>query len=149
MMANRAELTAAEEAAWGEFMTVVSSFGPEEVEEPGYSDDGWSVKDLIAHIGAWHVIAARVFERVRQGTYRKQPYDVEALNRQYYEANKDLPPSVVKGECEASRNRMLGEWNELPEATPETAEWFRESGPEHYAEHLPRLREWAGAIRRR
>jgi hypothetical protein len=38
---------------------------------------------------------------------------------------------------------MLEEFNLLPELTPVAEEWFRESGPEHYQEHLPRLREWA------
>lgn len=149
MTVNRHELTAAEEAAWGEFMAVVSSFAPEQLEEPGYSDEGWSVKDLIAHIGAWHAEATHVFERVRHGTHRPQSWDVDALNRQFHEENRNLPASVVKAECAASRNRMLVEWNRLPEATPDAEEWFRESGPEHYAEHLPRLREWAAALQRR
>ena len=42
---------------------------------------------------------------------------------------------------------MLSEWNELPEVTPDAEEWFRESGPEHYQEHLPRLREWVKELR--
>jgi hypothetical protein len=34
------------------------------------------------------------------------------------------------------------------EGSPEADRWIRKSGPEHYAEHVPRLREWVGEIGR-
>jgi len=71
--------------------------------------------------------------------------DVDELNRYFYEANHDLPLSVVRAEMFSSRNRMLREWSLLPEITPKAEEWFVESGPEHYAEHSERLREWVAA----
>ena len=40
------------------------------------------------------------------------------------------------------RNRMLRAWGSLPEHSPEADRWIDKAGPEHYAEHLPRLREW-------
>jgi hypothetical protein len=149
MTTHRRELAAAEEAGWVGLMEVVSSLTPEQLEEPGYYPDGWSVKDLIAHVGAWHAEAAQIFEQMHYGTYAKKRWDVDALNRQFFEATRDLPISVVKAEGAASRNRMLVEWNELPDISPEADEWFREAGPEHYAEHLPRLREWAQDLRGR
>ena len=44
---------------------------------------------------------------------------------------------------------MLREWSLLPEITPKAEEWFVESGPEHYAEHSERLREWVADLRAR
>ena len=41
-----------------------------------------------------------------------------------------------------ARNRMLRAWGSLPEHSPEADRWIDKAGPEHYAEHLPRLREW-------
>ena len=149
MMTDRSELGGAEEAGWGELSELVSSLTPEQLEEPGYTEDGWSVKDLMAHIAAWLAEATQFFEQIRNGTYRTERRDVDALNRRFYEANRDLPAPVVRAECAASRNRMLVEWSALPEITPEAREWFRESGPEHYAEHLPRLREWVRSLRSR
>ncbi len=149
MTLGRRELLAAEEVAWGEYMSLVSSLTPEQLEEPGYSPDGWSVKDLIAHIGAWHAAATQILEQIRCGTYRDPRLDVDRINLEFYEANKDLPLNVVRAECAASRNRFLVEWDALPEASPEAEEWFRESGPEHMAEHLPRLREWTQHLRSR
>ena len=41
---------------------------------------------------------------------------------------------------------MLQEWYALREQTDEAAWWVRKSGPEHYAEHLGRLREWVDEL---
>jgi hypothetical protein len=49
-------------------------------------------------------------------------------------------------ELHAARARVPEGWDRLPEVTNETDEWFRESGEDHYAEHLPRLRQWAGEL---
>lgn len=146
---DRSELRLAEEAGWGELQELVSSLTPEQMEESRYTAEGWSVKDLMAHIAAWLAEATRVFEQIQYGTYRPQRLDVDDLNRQFYEANKDLPVPLVRAECAAARNRMLVEWSALPEITAEAREWFRESGPAHYAEHLPVLREWVQSLRSR
>jgi hypothetical protein len=37
---------------------------------------------------------------------------------------------------------MRRAWRSLPEVSPEADRWIDKAGPEHYAEHLPRLREW-------
>jgi hypothetical protein len=41
---------------------------------------------------------------------------------------------------------MLQVWSELKEPTAEAAWWIHKSGPEHYAEHVPRLREWVAEL---
>jgi hypothetical protein len=112
------------------------------MEHPGYTDE-WSVKDLMAHIGGWAAETVQILEQIRYGTFRPLKYDVDALNEQFVEANRDQTPSVVRAEMAAARNRMLEEFNRLPELTRTAEEWFVESGPAHYEEHLPRLREWS------
>ena len=146
---DRRELGSAEDAGWGELHELVSSLTPEQLEVAGYTANGWSVKDLMAHVAAWLAQATQVFEQIQYGTYRMERRNVDGLNRQFYEANKDVPLSVVRAECAAARNRMLVEWSALPQITAEAREWFRESGPAHYAEHLPRLREWVWSQRSR
>jgi hypothetical protein len=49
---------------------------------------------------------------------------------------------TVKAEFAASRTRMVVEFGTLPEVTPAAVEWFEESGPLHYQEHLVDLRRW-------
>jgi GTP-binding protein len=146
-MARKRELAAAEDAAWGELDGLLESLTAEQLEEPGYYPEGWSAKDLMAHIGSWQAEAGLILQQIRNGTYRDSDVDVDAYNRQFYEANRDLPLSVVRAELHAARTRMLKEWGALPEVTRAAESWFRECGEIHYQEHLPRLREWATELR--
>lgn len=145
-MPTKRELQAAEDAGWMEFLDLVESLTAGQMEEPGYFPEGWSVKDLIAHIGSWQAETVQVLEQIRMRTFAGKRVDVDAMNQEFYEANKDLPLFVVRAECWSARNRMLEEWNALPEISPDAEEWFVESGSNHYAEHVDRLREWVGDL---
>ncbi len=137
------EMCSDEDRGWAEFIGAVESLSPAQLEMPGYYPEGWSVKDLIAHIGSWQAEAGQILEQIRFGTFRHDPIDVDAMNREFFEANRDLPLAVVKAESWSARTRMLTAMNLLPEVTRDAEEWFVESGAEHYGEHLPRLYEWA------
>ena len=152
-MSRARELCAAEDVAWVEFLGLVESITPEQMERPGYLPEGWSVKDLLGHIGSWQAEAATMLIRIRYGTYVRLTDTVDERNTRFFEANRDLPLDVVRAECWAGRNRMLEEWAKTFDAAGEgdakLAEgWFVESGASHYEEHLPRLREWTSELRR-
>jgi len=132
----------AEDAGWNELHALVDSLTAEEAEGPGYYSEGWSASDLLAHIGSWLAAAGAVLERIRAGTYRSEEIDVDAWNERFLKAMKGVPFLDVKAQALAARARMLQAWNELGELTPDAAFWIGKSGAEHYAEHLPRLREW-------
>jgi hypothetical protein len=142
-MAGKLELAAAEDRAFVEFDGLMESLTPGQMEEPGYFPEGWSAKDLMAHVGSWQAEAGKILQQIRNGTYRGEAVDVDEYNQRFREANADLPLLVIRAEYHSARTRMLTEWNALDEITPKAEEWFVESGEEHYAEHLPRLREWA------
>jgi len=145
-MATKRDLLAAEDVGWTEFLWLVESLTAEQMQEPGYLAEGWSVKDLLGHIGAWQAETVQVLEQIRMGTYTPRWVDVDAFNQRFYQANRDLPLPVVRAECWSARNRMLEEWNALPEVVPEAEEWFVESGSSHYAEHVERLRAWVSEL---
>lgn len=145
-MGTKRELAAAEDAGWTALWGIIEAMDPEQRERPGYFPQGWSVKDLMAHLGGWQAEAVHTFEQIRNGTFQPVLHDVDETNRSFYEANRDLPLSLVTAELWSARTLMLVEWNALPEITPEAEEWFRESGPGHYEEHLPRLREWVSEL---
>lgn len=145
-MGTKHELVASADVGWNEFLGLVESLTAEQMVEPGYYPEGWSVKDLLGHIGGWQAETVQMLEQIRMGTYTRQRVDVEAFNELFYEANRDLPLPVVRAECWSARNRMLEEWGLLPEVTPEAEEWFVESGPNHYAEHNGRLHEWVDEL---
>jgi hypothetical protein len=142
------ELTAEEERLWTELHDLIDSMPPEKVEEPGYFAEGWSAKDLVAHIGSWLAEAGIVLERIRFGTYRPEEIDVDAMNAAFYDFMHDVAFPDVRAQAFTARNRMLRAWHALPDGSPEADRWIRKSGPEHYAEHLPRLREWVREVGR-
>ncbi len=140
-------LMAAEDAGWDELHALMDSLTPQETEQPGYYPEGWSAKDLLAHIGSWLAEAGVFLLRIRVGTYKHEETDIDAMNRTFLELMKDVPLQTVRAQASAARARMLLAWGELPELTPEAAYWIRKAGAEHYGEHLPRLREWVGELR--
>lgn len=139
---------AEEERLWTELHELVDALPEDSVEEPGYFVEGWSAKDVLAHIGSWLAEVGVVLEQIRFGTYRPAEIDVDAMNRAFYEAMHDVPFPVVRAQGVAARNRMLRAWAALPAESAEADRWISKAGPEHYAEHLPRLVEWVGELPR-
>ena len=131
-----------ERRCWGEFQALLASLSPEQAERPGYFLEGWSAKDLLAHVAGWLAEAAQVLEQVRVGTFTGRDMNVEDRNAVFLEANRPQPLRVVHAEAYAARTRLLQEVGQLVGITAVADLWLRKAGPEHYAEHLPRLREW-------
>jgi hypothetical protein len=59
---------------------------------------------------------------------------------------RDLPLGDVRAQSTAARARMLRAWDTLERSSADAEWWVRKAGPEHYAEHLPRLREWIAEL---
>ncbi len=78
------------------------------------------------------------------GTYVEQDWDTDGLNAAFLEVSSGMDLDTVKAEWIAARTRMLKEWDQLEEVTPPAEEWFEESSAQHYEEHMPDLRRWAG-----
>ena len=143
---TRSALIAREDRLWGELHDLVASLPQDQVGTPGYFAEGWSAKDLIAHLGSWLSAAGAALERIHNGTYRFEEFDIDSLNRQFYDAMKDVPFATVRAQATAARSRMLGVWGSFAEQTPEADRWIRKAGPDHYAEHLPRLQAWVADL---
>src|SRR5262245_27860983 len=149
-MATKRELTQADDRGWATFIQTVESLNDEQLVEVGYyPHEGWSVKDLMAHIGFWMTEAANMLEQMRFGTYTPRTDESDVLNKQCFEPNHDVPLPIVRAECFASHTRMCQEFDALPELDSEAEEWFSESADRHYAEHQPRLVDWVAELRSR
>jgi len=142
----RRALMGKEDQDWSELHGLIDTLPADRVEEPGYFAEGWSAKDLIAHIGSWLAEAGVVLEQIRAGTYRSDEIDIDEMNARFYAALHDVPFPVVKAQAITARSQMLRAWARLPEDAEEAERWISKSGPEHYEEHLPRLREWVAEI---
>jgi catechol 2,3-dioxygenase-like lactoylglutathione lyase family enzyme len=140
------DLRKAEDEGWHELHALMDSLPPATVERPGYFEEGWSAKDLLAHIGAWLAQAGVALEQIGSGTYRADQIDVDALNGRYLEALRQLPFDIIRAQADAARARMLIASAGILEPNDDATFWIRKAGPEHYGEHLPRLREWAAEL---
>ncbi len=139
-------LVEAERAGWEELESLVQTLSPAQAEIPGYEPE-WSVKDFLAHLAGWLSAAGRTLEQIESGTYTPEDVDVDTRNENYVVANRDQPLPVVLFELQATRRRLLRYLHGLNDIPPAAESALRKAGPEHYAEHLPRLREWVDELR--
>jgi hypothetical protein len=147
---RREELTEAEDRAWKDFHELVSRFRDDELELPGANPDGWSVKDVIWHIGCWIAEAAQQLQRMRLGTYEDRDWnDTDEINARILEEGRRQDMTTVRSELTAARTRALQEWAALETLTPEAEEWFSDIGPAHYDDHKEELSTWAEELERR
>ncbi len=136
----------AEVVGWHEVHSLVDSLTAEELLKPGYYPEGWTIRDLIAHLSAWLAEGGKQLEQIHAGTYRAGELDVEAANHRFSELTEGIPFGVVYVQAWASRWRLLGVWRDLIEITPPAVGWLDKVGAQHYDEHLPRLREWVAEL---
>ena len=136
----------AEDAKWRDLSATIERFTGEQMEQPGVTPDGWSVKGVMFHIAAWAADCGVQLERIRTGTFTRPDEDVERQNREWFELSRTMELHLVRAELAAARTRMVLEFGTLPELTADAVEWFEESGALHYEAHLVDLRPWAAAM---
>ena len=151
-MGRRDDLLRQEAEAWGRIDGIVATLSAAELVRPGYTVEGWSVKDMMAHVAAWSNVAAGVLREISAGTWTghhvsDEPGGTDRLNAEWFERDRELDVDTVRSEWHASRTSMLEAFGALDEITPDADEWFEESGPSHYAEHMPDLERWVRRIR--
>jgi hypothetical protein len=139
-------LFAEEDRLWTELRSLIDGLPDDQVDKTGYFAEGWSAKDLIGHIGSWLAEAGMVLERIRAGTYRAEEIQIDTMNQEFFDLMHDVAYRDVRSQAVAARTRMLHAWRSLPERSAEADRWISKSGPDHYAEHLPRLQEWVGEL---
>ena len=138
-----------EAEAWQHLHQLIDRLTPDTASEPGYFEEGWTAKDAVAHIGTWMARGATMLRQIASGTYREGEIDVDAENARFLEAMRDVPLETVHLQAAAAHGELLRAWAQLPEVTPAAAYWVRKAGPEHYAEHTPRLQAWLDELDRR
>ena len=109
-------------------------------------DPDWTVRDVVAHLGTWLAEAGQQLERMAGGTYAGHDVDIDALNASFLAAMQGQPWEVAWPQASAARTWLLLAWASLPGPDAESAWWIHKAGPEHYEEHLDRLREWTAEL---
>jgi hypothetical protein len=131
-----------EDRGW---LAITEAFGDvpaDRFEEATLNDAGWSPKDAMYHIAAWTEEAATVLGRIAAGTHREGPVDTDRLNREWLEEGRGLDDDIVRIRFAKGRVAMRGTFARMPEVDAAAWEWFEESGPRHYQDHLADLRSF-------
>ena len=136
-----------ERSRWKAINAFVDLLNDQERVAPGYyRDPDWSVKDLIAHLGAWMIEARAQLLDIASRTYVPHEVDVDERNAATLEEWKDEPWVSVWSRTNDARAWMLEAWFSLSGPSEAANQWIRKAGAEHYAEHLLRLRDWVTEV---
>jgi hypothetical protein len=146
-------LLAEEASGWAVFADVLARVPADRFEEP-VLPAGWSPKDVVFHVARWMEIAADLLGRIEAGTYRSGDFEhaddddrgfVERMNAEWLEHGRAIGAQAVRARLEPARDAMRRAFGAMSAVTPAAWEWFEESGPRHYAQHVPDLRAWLGS----
>jgi hypothetical protein len=136
-----------ERSRWKAITAFVELLTPDERLAPGYYvEPSWSVKDLIAHLGAWMAEARIQLLDIATHSYVPREVDVEARNAATLAATQGEPWERVWSRTNGARAWMLEAWFELRAPDEAANQWVRKAGAEHYGEHLDRLRVWVAEV---
>jgi len=108
--------------------------------------NGWSVKDLIAHLAAWEWRCASLLE-VSHNTdapLHAMP-DVDALNREIYQERIGWSWQEVEYDFQAAHVALISAIGRLPAARLNdefVQQTIAEETWNHYRHHLPELQRW-------
>ncbi|MGZ8600048.1 MAG: DinB family protein [Actinomycetota bacterium] len=123
---------------------------PEDVVGRAGSPGAWSVADVLWHVARWCDEAARVLAEIHAGRWdaardpSADPGFTERVNLAALEASREMPFADARRAWLDARGRMLEAFGALPEVTADSDVWLEESGPRHYAEHVPDLERLVG-----
>jgi hypothetical protein len=144
------------EAAWTELVSLVESIGPEGLLVTG--QDGWAVKDHLAHIAAWERSLLALVEKrdlAKAMGLRGPTGDMDAINHELWELHRNQAPDDAlayfrdtHAELMLALSRMSDADLQLPynhyqpddprdaaDDRPVIA-WVAGDTYEHYAEHV-------------
>jgi hypothetical protein len=152
---NRTDLLASIRETHAPIESAVAAMDDEMLLGPAPGMDGWTRKDVLAHIAWWNDHSARVVEGLRAGREpydRSGPFEVDALNARTLEENRDRSAADVRrresetfvrlvGLVEATSEDELFEIGRYPWLGADSAlyETVVADSSEHYPEHLPHL----------
>ena len=149
--ADKAELIAALHRDWTALEALLSSLDEAQMLAPELGD-GWSVKDVLAHIAVWEARCASWLESVARGVTPERPEvkDVDASNARDYAAAKDAPLATVLAQSQDAHAAMVQAVEALSEAdlADETrfgwpaSQMASSNSDEHYREHIEQIEAW-------
>ncbi|GAB4430552.1 MAG: hypothetical protein Kow0031_11430 [Anaerolineae bacterium] len=117
--------------------------------EPVMSN-GWSVKDIVAHLAAWEWRCAALLEQseISNTPLQAEP-DVDALNQETFEERKNWGWEEVDDDARAAHRALLKAIKKMPPDRLNDPVVYNAIAVEtwdHYAEHLPAVQAWHSTL---
>jgi hypothetical protein len=144
-MADRDELLRDEETAWGTFVAEVGRV-PEHVRGDEGVVPGWSVNDLVYHVGKWANVGAEKLTLIRDGEKAESDDDWEASNRMWAAESKSMTYQEARARALAERERARDALLAMPTVDHEVESWFKEETIDHYLEHAREVSRFADSL---
>ena len=152
---DKAELLANMQTGYNSFEALLAGLNETQMTTPGVNG-GWSVKDNLAHLTAWHLRQLDLLQGVRQG---KEPgirlvpeSSVDEINEQFYQENKDRSLAEVLAAFRSSYQHVLADVQAMTdEELNKPISWLNDrpiwlwvagNTYDHYEEHVGFIRNW-------
>jgi hypothetical protein len=133
---------------------VLAPLTPDEM-ETSVLDNGWSIKDLLAHFGFWEGRAADLFHLLKSGqTPVAYNENLDEINAGAYAVHHDKPLGDVLAWEQQQYRALLSTAESATEMelfNPHRFSWlggrgffevFEDNSSGHYTEHMPALQTW-------
>jgi hypothetical protein len=141
----------------------IQNLNDEQMLEPGVVD-GWTMKDVLAHISAWERMFIGWIEALMRGETPDRPEFftdewTDKVNARVYAENRGRALSDIRAESQASYAAILALIDRLSEAElfdpqhfawakgREMAPWLRANADEHYDEHREQIIAWRANLK--
>ena len=155
---TKAELLTVTEASYQRLRDELAGLTDDEMREP-HPPDGWSIKDVLAHISGWERMFTGWMDALLRGESPDRPDSIDqawldATNTRLYEESRDRSPEEVRidaAEWHAAIMALIERMSEAdlfdPRRFPYTggdpvAPWVRGNADEHYDEHRAQIAAW-------
>ncbi|HYI23583.1 MAG TPA: DinB family protein [Candidatus Limnocylindrales bacterium] len=134
------ELLRRVDAGWAEFRASAARFPSERMDEH-LTEDGWTRKQMLFHIGVWHDLTTeRLSKFFMSGTPVKLDSDTETINSRSARQAIGRTAGEILGDVEGTFNRLRRQLQRLTDQQLRANDaWVAEivigNTYEHYAEH--------------
>ena len=142
---EKQELLELEDRAWRALVSEARRVPEHLRAEPGVVP-GWSVNDLVFHVGKWAGVAADKLELLRNGESTDDDDDGEELNRAWAARSKSMPYEQAMASATQDRRRAREALDALRAVDHEAESWFKEETIDHYVEHTDEIARFADGM---
>jgi hypothetical protein len=139
------------------FLEAIDGLSDDEIQAPGVVGS-WSVKDIMIHLSAWEAEMVKLLWQAHSGqkptTMHFSQVDVDAINREWFDAYHDRPLERVFDDFAAVRKQTARRVDGLTDQALEDPqrydwlggrplwEWVAGDSFEHEAEHAAQILKW-------